>query len=289
MSVLKNQQKNVSGGCGESGSAIWRVKQHSFTLIELLVVIAIIAILAAILLPALQSARERGRAIDCSNRLKQIASAVFQYAEDNDQLKPCAIWMPSNNWSGASSIRQGYHYKQLSGQDDSDSDTKRWLPHYNTGFWRCPSAGPIAESGNPSTPVTRTTYGLNGNHGGATHLKLDHSLGGSGAETANRSLSTTKQIRHAAKMMLYTCGIQYIVLPSGSNLSTSGYNANWGKSLNQATLTQAIVAHGNKIPQAFLDGHVEQTQKSRYDYLITKWKDAYWLGGSFYDLGGTKL
>ena len=270
-------------------SACRRVKLVNFTLIELLVVIAIIAILAAILLPALQSARERGRTIDCSNRLKQIASAVFQYADDSDQFKVCAIWMYTNNWSGASSIREGYHYKQLSGQDSKDADAKRWLPHYDSGFWRCPTVGSIMESGNPNTPVVRNTYGLNGNHGGATHLKLDHSLGGSGAETANRNLATTRQVRHAAKMMLYTCGIQYIVLPNGTNLSTSGYNANSGKSLNQSILTQLIAGHGKVIPQAFLDGHVEQTAKSQYDYLITKWKNAYWMGGSFYDLGGTKL
>ena len=59
---------------------------RSFTLIELLVVIAIIAILAAILLPALQSARERGRAISCTNNLKNMGSGFFQYTANHDDF-----------------------------------------------------------------------------------------------------------------------------------------------------------------------------------------------------------
>ena len=57
----------------------------NFTLIELLVVIAMIAILAAILLPALNSARERGRAIDCISMYKQLYHALNGYSEDNNE------------------------------------------------------------------------------------------------------------------------------------------------------------------------------------------------------------
>ncbi len=87
---------------------------NKFTLVELLIVISILAILAAILLPALNSARERARTIQCTGNLKQLGQLFIAYANDHHDLIDLRRAGTFHRYSWAPSLMNSDDYRKMS-------------------------------------------------------------------------------------------------------------------------------------------------------------------------------
>lgn len=120
-------------------------RKQSFTLIELLIVIAIIAILAAMLLPALNKAKARANSILCLGRIKEILKADFNYAADyRDAIKLSEPDLPN------SEFRNYWNYILWNG---------KYLPGNKPDCFVCPTFNPYKMLGTDSFSFWRDTYG----------------------------------------------------------------------------------------------------------------------------------
>ena len=134
-------------------------EKRGFTLIELLVVIAIIAILAALLMPALEVARDRARLAACKSNLHQIYVGLFLYGQTFNDWGP----YPSTDWNAGGAPPGGYMYLSNWARADNDASFATCIDIGLGLLWReyIPSEALVFCPGNalyPDSPTRWATY-----------------------------------------------------------------------------------------------------------------------------------
>lgn len=145
----------------------------AFTLVELLVVIAILGVLVALLLPAVQAAREAARKAQCGNNLRQVALAVHNYESVYRRLPPSALVDLTTTATG-NNVSWGVHgrilpYLEQAGMADRVDLTQGWdqqlvIDGIRVPVFSCtsdPGARRVRDTGSGRPRLWPTTYGFN--------------------------------------------------------------------------------------------------------------------------------
>ena len=229
--------------------------KRRFTLIELLVVIAIIAILAAMLLPALQQARNRAKSIKCVNNFNTSGKIYHAYADDHKDLIP---FYPGTsyltNWKDT--IMANYWINMTSNHRYSGLVIANGKTYYHE--YACPALEPTVNSYYWNSSKWLISHGLN-----------QYFIGWYAGPGKNVEFRRRGFWRYPSMLMVM----------ADASMPTVGYSNTFTSEPTDGNQRRMEARHNDGVNLLFADGHVGYLKRAAVP-TSTHWKKAFWYPAS---------